>query len=237
MLGFALSLAVVMASISLVFTLGIGGLEDVQGSQQDRNAEGAFGHLATKFQQLGTHGAPYRAGDLSVAPGALSIRDGGDLTVTVGTGADEHSRTIDLGALAYTREDTRISFEGGGVFRTDGSGTVVLAEPRFDCDDRRALVSVMVLNATGSTSVSADLVTVSARHDATTIWYPTNRTGTDTADSATRVEVDVTSPNAAGWGRFFERTDGWRDPDGDGSYVCETDSVYVRVVEVDLRLV
>jgi hypothetical protein len=236
-LGFALTLAVVIGSVALVFGVGLGALEDVNQSQQDENAEGAFVHLANRFAELGADAAPYRAGEFSVAPGRVGVRDVGTLDVEVVTNASTHAETFTLRSLAYTREDTRIAFEGGGLFRSDRGGVVTRTAPPLDCTDERALLTVTTLNATDATSRSADVVTVSGRHAGTTLWYPFDRVGNANASAATEVTVDVSSPNEAAWRRTLEATDGWTDPDGDGAYTCTTGRVYVRHVRIDVTIV
>jgi hypothetical protein len=236
-LGFALTLAIVLGSVALVFGVGIGALEDVNRAQQDENAEGAFVHLANRFAELGADAAPYRAGEFSVAPGRVGVRDAGSLDVTVETNASTHTETFTLRSLAYTREDTRIGFEGGGLFRTDRGGVVTLSTPPFDCTDERALLTVTTLNATDATSRSADVVTVSGRHEGTTLWYPFDRVGPADASAATTVTVDVDSPNGVAWRRTLETAEGWTDTDGDGAYTCTTGRVYVRHVVIGVSIV
>lgn len=236
-LGFALTLAIVIGSVALVFGVGLGALEDVNQSQQDENAEGAFVHLANRFAELGADAAPYRAGEFSVAPGRVGVRDVGTLEVEVETDASTHAETFTLRSLAYTREDTRIAFEGGGLFRSDRGGVVTRTAPPLDCTDERALLTVTTLQATDATSRSADVVTVTGRHNRTTLWYPFDRVGPANASAATEVTVDVSSPNEVAWRRTLEAADGWTDTDGDGAYTCTTDRVYVRHVTIDVTLV
>ncbi|MFC7229830.1 hypothetical protein N0B31_20695 [Salinirubellus salinus] len=236
-LGFALTLAIVVGSVALVFGVGLGALEDVNQSQQDENAEGAFVHLANRFAELGADAAPYRAGEFSVAPGRVGVRDVGTLEVEVATNASTHAETFTLRSLAYTREDTRIAFEGGGLFRSDRGGVVTRSAPPLDCTAERALLTVTTLNATDATSRSADVVTISGRHDQTTLWYPFDRVGNANASAATSVTVDISSPNEVAWRRTLDEADGWTDPDGDGAYTCTTGRVYVRHVRIDVTLV
>jgi hypothetical protein len=236
-LGFALTLAIVLGSVALVFGVGVGTLEDVNRAQQDENAEGAFVHLANRFTELGVDAAPYRAGEFSVAPGRVGVRDAGSLGVTVATNGSIHAETFTLRSLAYTREDTRIGFEGGGLFRTGRGGVVTLTEPPLDCTDERALLTVTTLHAVDATSRSADVVTVSGRHNGTSLWYPFDRVGPANASAATEVTVDVSSPNAAAWRRTLEAAEGWTDTDGDGAYTCITGRVYVRHVVIGVSIV
>lgn len=236
-LGFTFTLALVIVSVSLVFGLGVTSLENVQSAQQAENAEGAFTHIATKFADLGVNGAPYRAGELSVTPGTVGVADSVTVTVTVTTSSGNHSDTFDVGALSYTQKGTRLSLEAGGLVRNDRGASVMLRNPDFSCGATRAIVPLHTLNDTEGTSRSADVVTVTGRYDSTTLWYPFNRTGTDSASDATAVTVEVNSPNEAAWNRYFENADGWVDPDGDGAFTCTTDRVFVRQIDIDVTLV
>lgn len=235
-LGFALTFAVVVASVALVFGVGLDTMEDVNRAQQDENAEGAFTHLTTRFAELGPDGGPYRAGELSVAPGRVGVVDRGELTVTVDSAGGTHTETFALRSLAYTREETSIAFEGGGLFRSDRGGSVTLRAPPLDCGAERAIVTVTTLNATAATSRSADVVTVSGRHTGTDLWYPFDRTGPDSAENATAVTVKVDSPHQEAWNRSLEAEPGWADPEDDGTFTCTTDRVFVRHVGIDVSL-
>ena len=236
-LGFVILFSLVVTSTGLAFTAGFGSLEDAQNDHQNANAEEAFLHIATKFQQLGANGAPLRAGDLSVAPAGLGTGREVEVTVTVHLPSGDETRTFEVGSLSYSLDDTAVAYEANAVFRRDGDGVAVLSPPPMACDPDRTVVSFTALNATGPTSVAAESVTVVGRHEDTSLWFPFDRTGAGSADRATGLSLDVDSANGDGWTRYFERAPGWDDPDGDGVYTCDTDRVFVRRVNVTTRLV
>lgn len=236
-LGFVLLFSLIVTSTGLVFTAGFDSLERTQNDRQNENAETAFLRIATRFQQLGENGAPLRAGDLSVAPAGLDIGREVDLTVTVHLPSGDEARTVRVGSLSYELDDTAVAYESNAVFRRDGDGVAVLSPPPMACDPDRTIVSLTALNATGSTSIAGESVTVIGRHEDTSLWFPFDRTGTGSADRATGVSVDVDSSNGDGWDRYFERAPGWTDTDGDGTYTCDSDQVFVRQVNVTTRLV
>lgn len=236
-LGFVLLFALIVGSTGLVFSAGFDSLEHAQADQQNDNAEAAFLRIATKFDQIGDDGAPLRAGDLSVSPAGLSTGVEAELTVTVHLPSGVESRTFDVGGLSYELDDTAVAYEANAVFRRDGDAVAILSAPPWECDPGRTVVSVTALNATGATSVASDSVTVVGEHEDTSLWFPFNRTGPGSVDDATGVSVAVDSPNEDGWNRYFDRAPGWEDPEGDGSYRCDTDRLYVRQVNVTTRLV
>jgi type II secretory pathway pseudopilin PulG len=233
--GYTLTLIVVLASVAIVLGVGVPGLEDVKGAQQDENAEGAFVRVATKFGELGDRGAPHRAGQLSVSPGQLSVDDA-RMAVTVSTPSGDRTRTFTLRSLTYQRGDTVVALEGDGVFRADDGASVTVARPAVRCADGSAVVTVSTLVPEGATTVNADLVTVAGRHRNTTLWYPVNRTGPGGADAATAVTVDPDSSFEAAWERSLREAPNW-EATGSGAFRCEADSVYVRHVRIGVEFV
>lgn len=234
-IGYVLTLALILSSVALVLGIGFPQMEELKSAQQDENAEGAFVRVATKFQQLGARGAPYRAGQLSVAPGQLLVADGSTLNVTVALPSGNRTRTFDLRTLRYQRGGTTVAMEGGAIFRSDDGQPVTVARSPLRCDDESAVVTVTTLVPTGPSSVTSDLVTVSGRHRNTSLWHPTNRTGADSADTATAVTVATDSEFDAAWTRSLRRTPGWRET-GD-AFVCTTERVYVRHVRIGVEFV
>jgi hypothetical protein len=201
-------------------------------SSRERGSSGA---PAGRGSRLGR--APLRTGDRSVAPSGLGTGREVEVTVTVHLPSGDETRTFQVGSLSYSLDDTAVAYESNAVFRRDGDGVAVLSPPPMACDPDRTVVSFTALNATGPTSIAAESVTVVGRHEDTSLWYPFNRTGAGSADQATGVSVDVDSSNGVGWDGYFERAPGWTDPDGDGTYTCDTDRVFVRQVNATTRLV
>jgi len=236
-LGFVLLFSLIVTSTGLAFTVAFDSLEGAQNDHQNENAEAAFRRLAGKFQQLGDRGAPLRAGDLSVAPAGLSTGRELELEVTVHRPSGDRSRTFRSATLSYALDDTAVAYEADAVLRRDGDGVAVLSPPSMRCDPDRTVLSFTALDATGPTSVAAESVTVVGRHRDTSLWFPVDRTGPGNAGAATGVSVAVDSPNGDGWNRYFERAPGWTDPDGDGTYTCDADRVYVRQVNATVRLI
>jgi hypothetical protein len=236
-LGFVILFSLIVTATGLAFTVGFDSLENARDDHQNENAEAAFLRLGTKFQQIGENGAPLRAGDLSVAPAGLSTGREVELAVTVHLPPGDETRTFEVGSLSYALDDTAVAYEANAVFRRDGDGVAVLSPPSMTCDPVRTVVSFTALNATGPTSIAAESVTVVGRHEDTSLWYPFNRSGAGSADRATGISVGVDSSNGVGWNHYFERAPGWTDPDGDGTYTCDTDRVFVRQVNATTRLV
>jgi hypothetical protein len=236
--SYTLTLVVVVASVSTVLALGVPALEDAKGDQQDLNAEDAFVRVATKFGELGDRGAPFRSGQLSVAPGQLTVQDDAELTVTVATSAGDRSRTFTLRRLSYARGDTTVALEGGAVFRRDGDASTAVQRPSLRCAESGAVLTVPTLAATGTTSVGSDLVTVTGRHRNSSLWYPHNRTGTDSATDATAVTVAPDSTFGDAWVRALRAAPGWTETaPGSGRFSCDADRVHVRHIHIGVEFV
>jgi hypothetical protein len=236
-LSYTITAAIIFTSVALVFSTGFAAIDDVQQSTQNEDAERAFVQIGAKFQALEAGGAPYRAGELSVSPGRLGLTSGPGVNVTVVTPTGTSTRQFSTSALEYALEETTLTIENGAVFRTDRTATVIQSEPSLTCQSDRAVITVTTLDGPAA-AVSSDLVTVIGRHRNTTLWYPTNRTGTGSADQATRVEVTVSSTRDVAWRRYLDRADGWTRVSGTSdTYACTTDRVYVRHVVIGVKFI
>lgn len=184
---------------------------------------------------------------MSLNRGQLAIAAGSDpsaVSVNVtGTGATNETLELDMGAIAYELDDSVVAYESGGVFLDTFRGNaLVRAQPSFVCDGERAIVSVVTLQgpAAGGSfgGANADIV---ARANDSRVLFPRNRSGVDSVDKSTGVNVTVDSAYEGGWRAAF--LDGGQDwtQIGPSRYRCEPDSgttmpVYVRQTVVNMSV-
>lgn len=139
----------------------------------------------------------------SFEQGHVELEDSGHITVTHSESKDVlHDES--LGTLVYRNGDTEIAYQGGGVWRTDGDGTVQLSSSAID--SRSGTMTLPVVRLTGdqfrSTSIDG---TVWQSETPTRIEPPRH----ETADQMYRVgtiEITITSAYCEGWEREFEET-------------------------------
>lgn len=110
-----------------------------------------------------------------------------------------------LGTVVYTNGDTTVASEGGGVWRSDGAGSVMLSRPEFHYRDGTLTVPIVAID--GETGLTNDVqVTQSGDSIAR---YPNATLGFENQPDEGTVTVTVRSEYYEAWGRYFEQdTDG-----------------------------
>lgn len=231
LIGYVLAFAVVVASIGIVYTAGLGSIQQYQQTEQERNAERAFVALAESLNDVQRGEAPARNGEIRLAGGTLAVDDGPTVEVAVDAGGG--SRTVyagNVGALEYSLDGARVAYVAGAVLRADRGSAYIVDSPPFSCSDDRAIVSLVTLTEGDASSISTQgSVLVEAEARSTSLRYPDDAAANADADSVTLTFDSDTSA----WGRALE-DDGWTESGGGDSYTCETDRVVVRRTTIRL---
>jgi len=246
MVAFILVFSLIITSVGITYTYGYTTLTDYQENEQTRNAERAFVVLSDNIGEIESSHVEARTGELRLAGGTLSVENGTSIAVnaTTGTGPDPYEvmdpRTI--GSLTYDYEGTTIEYENGAVFRQDGDGRyIMLTEPRYQCGESYAVVSVVELIPVTDGSLSSE-GTVQIRSELNTarLRYPVNRTGGNNT-AVDNVTVTVDSDKDEAWKEYFEDT-GWEEgaTTADGTeYTCEASTgdidLYVRQTRINVE--
>ena len=221
--GVALMLAVATIGVTAVVALGGTALSDTQSSTELQRTE----HALTLLDSRGAMAALGESDSQQVTlsgTGRGSYRvdeESSWIRVTHVNFTDGNNETVfneSLGAVRYTNGDTTITYEGGGVWRTQGDGTVMVSPPEFHYRDQTLTMPLVRVVGSGSASgrVTADVSPVGEVSEVTRI-YP-NETTTYPAphskayDNPVKngtVVVTVHSDQYRGWASYFdERTEG-----------------------------
>jgi len=116
---------------------------------------------------------------------------------------------VSLGALVYENGDTRMAYQGGGVFRSGGERGTMVSPPEFHFRD--ATLTLPIVNVTGE-YVSRNSARIS--HSGEDRVFPLVNQPNPLDDH--EVEITVQGEFYEGWGHYFEeRTDGEVDYDDD----------------------
>ena len=231
LIGFVLSFSMIILSVGLVYTLGLGAMEDIRQQEQLNSAERTMEGLASTYENL-QRGDPARASELRLSGGRLELVNDTEMEVDVDADGSTYTYTIHPRSLAYSSAGTRISYQAGAVFRrTETGGTVVQHGARIACTGQRAIVSIPTLEGPGRSISSDSSSVVKARLNSTRLLYPPDET--TLLSDATEVRLEISSPDAAGWDRYLTGS-GWSVSGGE--YVCTADQVLVRNVIVRVRL-
>jgi hypothetical protein len=223
--SFVLVFALIVSGVGLVTVFGMSSLTDVKDGASAEAAERGFVTLAEGVDELEAGQSPARTGDISLTDASLAVATGPSLTVDVnGTSVSE---TIQTGELTYRTSDTAVSYVGGAVFRTQGGGTAVVSPPAVRCTADHATVSIVQLNAFGTSSVGGGTAQAAFFRTESTLVFPESRT----PQSVTGVSVTTSDPR---WQRYFDSRPSWT-ASGD-TYTCATDRVFVRRTTVSVTL-
>lgn len=241
--GYVLVFALVTATVTSVFAVGIGGLEDRRDAERTENVERAFDVLDDNLRDVERHGDPSRATEVRLSGGELSLSSTTNVTIeqvdSSGSRVGNHT-TRTVHAVTYTRGETTVGYDAGARFRTDGDTTLFRSTPAFVSAEGEPNRTVIPLLRTrpgdGPTAESGDgTVQISASAGVLRRFeYP--ETGVD--PDAVRIRIE--SPRADAWERYLDEADGFSiEPTEttDEVVVAEIDRdevVYVRVTVIDV---
>jgi hypothetical protein len=112
---------------------------------------------------------------------------------------------VELGVMEFENGDTRLAYQGGGVFRAGDRNGSMVSPPEFHY--RNGTLTLPIVNITGEGSLGPT-ATVSHSNESKTFPLTTSVNHTNPLDNH-RVKLTVQSRYYEGWGQYFEeRTDG-----------------------------
>jgi hypothetical protein len=241
-IGFVFVFALVTASVGVVYTTGIGGLEDAREDEQLTNAVRAFDVLADNVKDVTREGAPSRATELKLAGANLRFGDSVRIEVQVNHTDTDANATYarNTRPLVYSDSAGEVVFSAGATFRVDNGYAAMRNEPGLLVGDRRSVVPLLVAYPRGdSNGVGGSSTVLLVTHRQSQELPGQFDTGPGGDDA--RVNVTVESPRAAAWGRYFEAK-GMNALDADASdgnvtYQFHTDHLLVpeSVVEFEMQ--
>lgn len=223
LLAFVLVFAIIISSVGLLSTVGFQAMTDYQEGEQLRNAEHAMVSLADNFNEvLRYDGIEQRYGELSLREGTITTGDSGTVVdITIENQSDEvYDESHDLGEFAYESDSDVIAYEGGGVVRSDGTGSVVLERPQLTCNSETAIISLIAVDSENrSIQSSGGLGLTMTETDSTRAVY----------DDVNNVSISTNSTSYDG---------AWNDALGGTTWSCddeELDRAVVTIVTVELE--
>lgn len=208
-LGFVVLIGIVLIGISVVLLAGGSVLDENQNAVELAQAEQALSLLDARASRITLGESTSQGVDLGLvgSAGSLETRpDSGWIQVELVDASDGTAERVvnrtRLGAIRYEHGETTIAYQGGGVWRRDGSSSVMLSRPEFHFQNRTLdlpIISIRGDHATNSeVAMTAGAPAVRKFPNATAGWKNkvSNRT----------VRITVQSEFYEGWGRYFEVT-------------------------------
>jgi hypothetical protein len=211
-IGYVLVLGLVITGSVLVAVLGTMALDSTEDSLSEQRAEQSLTQFDSKaalvaLGESSSHDVSFGSGatdrdDISVDEGA------GWLNVTVTNRTTKRVvlyENITLGAVVYDGGDSRVAYQGGGVWSANQNGGGMVSPPEFHY--RGSTLTLPAITVEGD-PVLNDEVTVERNYTRTVFPNASDPELTNPLDNH-RVNVTVGSEFYRGWGEYFEeRTEG-----------------------------
>jgi hypothetical protein len=196
-LAFILVFGIVLSSVAFLSTVGLQAMTDYQDNEKIRNAERGMEALTVNFNDVLRYGGiEKRYGELALREGRASTgATGTKLNISIDGNNISDSRfdgygagsTADLGTFAYTLDETRITYEGGGLVRQEASGawSNVLKRPRLRCGNEAAVISLVTVSADeGSIQTNGGIgVTMTVERRSSKVYTNTDRVNVSVVDT------------------------------------------------------
>jgi FlaG/FlaF family flagellin (archaellin) len=206
--GITLLVGIVVIGMAVILVVGGGQVADDREAVETGQAEQALVQFDDDAQRVAGGGTTTRRVDLGlrVNDGTLDVEeDAGRVTVEYFDPFDPINGTevtnTTMGAVVYESGDTTVAYQGGGVWRSDGNGSVMVSPPEITSPGKTLNMPVVETRKAGS--VHSD---VQVRRVDTTEQFP-NRTRdanlTNKVDEGI-VEITIESRYYRAWGRYFE---------------------------------
>jgi flagellin-like protein len=211
-LGLVMLVAITVLGVVSVVAVAGPALDDAEEASAVQRAEQSLSLLDSRVSLVALGGTDSQSVSLAGASGGTYrvLPDAGRITVYR---EDEDGNRIgspivntSLGAVLYENGATTVAYQGGGVWRTRGSGAVMLSPPEFNYQG--ATLTLPVVRVTGEEASSSGAPTASISPNAVDVQkFPT--AGTSNPLENGTVVVRVESEYARGWAQYFrERSTG-----------------------------
>lgn len=242
--GFVLVFSLVLLSVAGVSVVGMSGLSDRQDAEQVRNVERAFDVLADNLHDVQRFEDPSRGTEIRLGGGTLGF--GEEVTVSVAVHDDAtgdvvgNATEVRLRPIEYRKGGSTVVYEGGALIRSSDGGAYLFDEPAFVVDEeaRRGSFPLVATRLGGEQIAVGGKRTVLVQGRWSGVRSMPDPLEADASQNE-HVRVNVTSPRAAAWERYFEEHESFtvvERSDGTVSARVEADTVYVSAVRVVVSL-
>ena len=226
-IAIVLILAITVFGTGSIVMLGSGAIGNTERVSELQSTEHAMTLFDSTSAVVALGDSPSKTVDLGVSgSGAYEVRDSGWIRIEhvnyTGNGAAETIYNESLGSFVYVNGDTAIAYEGGGVWRREDGGSVMVSPPEFHY--REATLTLPIVRVHGSGSTPGGDVRIS-QADETRRIYPNASAGIAGDETGApydgtdwnytnpvrngEINVTVHSDYYGGWATYFRtRTDG-----------------------------
>lgn len=208
-LGFILLFSIVIIGAGTVLAFGAVAVSDSQQSLSGDRAEKVMTQMDSEISMVAlgrtdSQVVKFKRGSseqftVDEEAGTINITTIGDSSTVI-------MPDTDLGAVIFQREETKIAYQGGGVWRSDGGdGSAMISPPEFNYRDQTLTLPLVTISGDSSLSRQATV----QKDGPSTQYFPnaTKSLGNPLEDEI--VQVTIETEYHLGWKSYFEsRTEG-----------------------------
>lgn len=214
-------IALTITGTAVIVVAGTATLGDSSDQASFERVENAMTSFDSRSSKVALGSAPVQTIDFGATDDGQYTVDSTDGWIRVvhdnHTAGSDDTETIyneSLGSVIYRNGDTSIAYQGGGVWRHDGEGSVVVSPPEFHYRDQTLTLPLVVTNGSDTTAGSTKAIV--SRGGSSTQVYPdpqatydgTTRTYRNPVQQGT-VNVTVQSRYYEAWAEYFRtKTEG-----------------------------
>lgn len=198
-IGFVLVFSLIVLTVGVVLTAGLGSLQDARDAERVNNAERAFDVLADNLEDITHRGAPSRGTEIRLAEASLGTGPPTYLNVTGfnDTGGQEFSTgNYSTDPVVYEAENTRIRYEAGAVTRVQESGSLMVVPPEFVLSENHTVIPLVQLSVEDTTVGGSQTVLVRTERNIREVVV-------DNDETVETLRVNVSTPAPAAWSSYL----------------------------------
>lgn len=233
--GFILVFSLVLITIALVYTSGMGGLTDARDAEQMNNAERAFDVLAYNFEKMVRGEAPHRATEVKLADSTLAMEANTQIRVKNESGDTITNMTQHQPISYEVGSGSQVVYEHGAVIRVDDGHATMKRNPDLLFANDRLVFRYIEAGDFGGDGqrISGDTtVLVRASVTSSQLLYTSS-------DETVTIELETNGERVEAWKRYFEENGGdCNSPSGEGQVTleCEFETEYFQLSRTRIQI-
>ncbi len=203
--GQVIILMITVIGVGMITLYGVPEIYELQDMANLKNIEQTFTILDSRASMAILGGSPLQITNVNLGGGTITVEPDGSSASYITVNSSTFNFTIPMGKIKYQLGDRIIAYEGGGLWSTYPSGSVMLSPPKFHYNGITLTLPVISINGSASVGGKGTAV-VSIKKNATVVRYPNtscdscvNRTNPVNSSNAGKVYVNITSDFYDAW--------------------------------------
>jgi cytoskeletal protein CcmA (bactofilin family) len=203
----ALLIGIVVLSVSVILLIGGPQLTDSRETTEVSQAEQALTQFDADAARVATGGTSSQTTDLGLEGNSGTLQtepERGRMKVVYVDNLENGSRTevinTSLGTVRYENGETTVAYQGGGVWRSDGDGSVMVSPPEIVFEGKTLTMHVIESERNGAVHSDVQL----SRSNASKQQYPNASADLENKVNGALIQITIQSRYYEAWGQLFE---------------------------------